>query len=267
MKLNENPSKINLLETKLRWSREFLLALGITFIWLVFPQTASSGPWLSQVVGGGWWVGFVFESKAHSSFGWGWAEHLSWLFSWVYEKMLNTKMSNCSQFFLFFVIEEECWIEILKSQQFFLFCYEVKMLKWDFKKSTFLGCAATLYTTLCVSFLVFFLSVHGLHSKIPDFKLNLSKFGQTKPNWTWSHQTKLKQFQFNLTKPNQTLVLSVQTLPNEIWKNKTKIWLIQTNPKPWTKLWVIWMNLRCPKVLRNSCTDPYLLSNMLGICF
>ena len=69
MKLNENPSKINLLETKLRWSREFLLALGITFIWLVFPQTASSGPWLSQVVGGGWWVGFVFESKAHSSFG------------------------------------------------------------------------------------------------------------------------------------------------------------------------------------------------------
>ena len=135
-------------------------------------------------------------------------------------------------------------------------------------ESSLFSCAATLYTTLCVSFLVCFFSVHGLHSKIPDFKLNLSKFGQTKPNWTWSHQTKLKQFQFNLTKPNQTLVLSVQTLPNEIWKNKTKIWLIQTNPKPWTKLWVIWMNLRCPKVLRNSCTDPYLfkLTFLKKIC-
>ena len=31
-------------------------------------------------------------------------------------------------------------------------------------------------------FFVFFSSVHGLHSKIPDFKLNLSKFGQSKPN-------------------------------------------------------------------------------------
>ena len=39
----------------------------------------------------------------------------------VYEKMSNTKMSNCSTFFPFFVIEEKMWNRNFEKSTFFPF--------------------------------------------------------------------------------------------------------------------------------------------------
>ena len=41
---------------------------------------------------------------------------------WVYEKMSNTKMSNCSTFFPFFVIEEKMSNRNFEKSTFFPFC-------------------------------------------------------------------------------------------------------------------------------------------------
>jgi len=86
-------------------------------------------------------------------------------------------------------------------------------------------------------------------------------------------QTKLtKQILTNPNQPNQAKTKPDQTKTNEAEVNQTKPFSNKSNQKKLTKLNLnqpnqtipnqiqasVCKDLRCPKVLHNSCTDPYL---------
>ena len=114
------------------------------------------------------------------------------------------------------------------------------------------SCAATQHVIMFFCLFSFFLFVTSDLTKLQSNILNLPKPNSTK---------------MNLTKPSK---FDKFNKPKSTKLNKSKLDRFQLN---WLDTWLTWLkngfknlryydwkDLRCLKVLRNSCTDPYLFT-------